>query len=87
MCSASDLNTDIFAEFMQATATLGNQGVAEDYDFCKYNKVIDMGGGTGGLLKLILAICPQLKGTIYELPEVPILRAIVVLVLTPSKDR
>ena len=55
---------------MQSTAALGNQPVVEDYDFCKYSRVVDMGGGTGGLMKLLLPQCPNTTGVIFELPEV-----------------
>jgi len=60
----------MFADFMQETSTLGNQVVVEDYDFCKYSRVIDMGGGTGGQIKYVMAQCPNSQGTIFELPDV-----------------
>ncbi len=48
-------------------------GVVEAYDFTPGSSVIDVGGGTGSLLRAVLAANPQLTGTLYDqasvLPE------------------
>lgn len=42
----------------------------ESYDFTQFQRIIDLGGGLGGIVRAILKACPKLKGTIADLPEV-----------------
>jgi len=39
------------------------------YDFSQFRHVIDVGGGHGMLLSAILAACPNVKGTLFDLQE------------------
>jgi hypothetical protein len=40
------------------------------YDFSGFNRVIDVGGGYGGIMATILTQNPHLKGTVFDLPAV-----------------
>lgn len=44
--------------------------VAAAYDFSGVGKLVDVGGGTGGLLTTILLANPGLAGLLYDLPHV-----------------
>jgi O-methyltransferase domain len=44
--------------------------ILEAYDFSRFERVVDVGGGHGALLTAILAANPSVKGVLYELPEV-----------------
>jgi O-methyltransferase len=44
--------------------------ILEAYDFSRFERVVDVGGGHGALLTAILAANPKVKGVLYELPEV-----------------
>lgn len=49
-----------------------NHGVVaiSAYDFTPYNKIVDIGGGHGVLMNAILGSSPQLKGVIFDTPQV-----------------
>lgn len=40
------------------------------YDFSRFRKLVDVGGGQGGLLAAILEANPALTGVLYDLPQV-----------------
>lgn len=44
--------------------------VATAYDFSKFRRVVDVGGGNGALLAGILKAYPALQGTLFDLPQV-----------------
>lgn len=44
--------------------------VAEAYDWSRVAHVVDVGGGTGVLLRTLLAAHPHLRGTLIDLPQV-----------------
>ena len=44
--------------------------VAAAYDFVPYSTIVDVGGGRGHLLKLILERTPSAKGVLFERPHV-----------------
>lgn len=44
------------------------QAVAERYDFARYSRVLDVGGGLGSVLSAILNAYPQLSGAVFDLP-------------------
>ena len=45
-------------------------GVAKHYDFGKVQTLMDVGGGHGTLLNVILQAHPHLKGMLFDLPHV-----------------
>jgi len=40
------------------------------YDFSRFERVVDVGGGQGALLRQILAATPGLQGVLFDLPQV-----------------
>jgi hypothetical protein len=44
--------------------------VARAYDWSSVSHVVDVGGGTGAMLQAILAAHPNLRGTLFDLPQV-----------------
>jgi SAM-dependent methyltransferase len=58
------------------------EGVAirDAYDVSHYRHIVDVGGGRGGLLAVLLGASPEARGTLFDRPEVvaeatPVLRA------------
>ena len=52
--------------------------LAQRYDFSAYNTVVDVGGGSGGLVIALLQAIPHLSATVMELPNVaPVTRLFV----------
>jgi O-methyltransferase domain len=41
-----------------------------NFDFAEFSHVVDVGGGDGSLLAVILASCPRIKGTLFDQPHV-----------------
>jgi hypothetical protein len=59
--------------FDQAMATFTLQAgvaVAAAYDFSSFGTLVDVGGGNGALLKGILDANPQLRGIVFDRPQV-----------------
>lgn len=55
-----------------ATMSAGAEYVQDDaaaYDWSHAKHVVDVGGGTGALLEILLAADPRLRATLVELPE------------------
>jgi SAM-dependent methyltransferase len=40
------------------------------YDFSRFERIVDVGGGEGALLRDILAATPRLQGVLFDLPQV-----------------
>jgi hypothetical protein len=59
-----------FNRYMAASSELLNQAISTKYDFSNYDKLIDVGGGIGGMISAILEKNPNLKGAIYDQPSV-----------------
>jgi O-methyltransferase/methyltransferase family protein len=51
-------------------ATPENAAIVGAYDFTPFPRVVDVGGGQGGLLAEILKAHPAVMGTLYDCPEV-----------------
>lgn len=45
-----------------------SEAVTKAYDFTPYNKIVDVGGGHGGLLTSILKANPNAAGVVFDLP-------------------
>lgn len=58
----------IFNQGLQESATLVGASVSLNYDFASYHAIADIGGGLGGMLKLLLHDYPHLQGTLFDLP-------------------
>jgi hypothetical protein len=57
--------------------TVMTQGIASTapallvaYDFSRFERLVDVGGGEGALLRDILAAAPKLHGVLFDLPQV-----------------
>jgi ubiquinone/menaquinone biosynthesis C-methylase UbiE len=59
-----------FNKAMKGLTEMVNQAVLSAYDFSGFNKVVDIAGGTGGLISAILNTNPQMRGVLFDLPQV-----------------
>ncbi len=58
----------IFSEGVEALSAGVAQALVGAYDFSQHRRVLDVGGGTGSFLKVLLQRYPELRCTLYELP-------------------
>ena len=58
------------SEYMIALHGGEHQAVAPAYDFAQFEIIVDVGGGTGNMLSAILIQYPQLRGVLFDLPQV-----------------
>jgi hypothetical protein len=68
----------LFGESMTSLSGAENPAVATAYNFSRIGTLIDVGGGHGSLLAIILKANPKLKGLLYDQPSV---------IAEASKDR
>jgi len=59
-----------FARGMANGAEMENAAIAGAYDFSRFKCIMDVGGGRGGFLAAVLTAHPQLRGMLYDRPEV-----------------
>jgi len=59
----------LFQRAMVALSQGSNEAVAEAYDFGPFSRVVDVGGGHGQLLSLVLARNPHISGVLFDLPS------------------
>jgi len=66
--------TEVWANFnetMTSLSTIVNEAVPDSYDFSRFRKIVDVGGGHGSLLAAILSKSPSsVRGLLFDLPEV-----------------
>jgi hypothetical protein len=60
----------LFNEAMTRNTMLLASLVPSLYDFGRFTKLIDVGGGHGELMIAILKVYPELRGAVFDLPEV-----------------
>jgi len=60
----------IFNRAMTDMSRGGGEAVIKAYDFSSSRHVVDVGGGQGTLLAVILRACPQARGTLFDQPQV-----------------
>jgi O-methyltransferase domain/Dimerisation domain len=60
----------VFNAAMTASSARSGTGVVERYDFSGLHRVVDVGGGHGFLLAMILKSNPALRGVLFDLPDV-----------------
>jgi SAM-dependent methyltransferase len=60
----------IFDSAMTALSTIQGPAVVSAYPFAGINSIVDIAGGTGLLLAMILEAHPKMRGTLYDLPHV-----------------
>lgn len=61
---------DAFNNAMTAGSEFAIYAVLAAYDFTGFHKIIDVGGGHGRLLSMILAKAPAARGVLFDLPTV-----------------
>jgi 2,7-dihydroxy-5-methyl-1-naphthoate 7-O-methyltransferase len=61
---------DSFDELMAAQVEANAREVAGAYDWSAVEQVVDVGGGTGVMLRTLLAAHPHLRGSLFDLPRV-----------------
>ncbi len=59
-----------FDALMAAQVKANAVEIAERYDWSRMKHVVDVGGGTGELLRTLLAAHSHLSGTLFDLPRV-----------------
>jgi 2,7-dihydroxy-5-methyl-1-naphthoate 7-O-methyltransferase len=59
-----------FDALMVVQVTANADALVSAYDWSAVGHVVDVGGGTGHLLRTLLAAHPHLRGTLYDLPQV-----------------
>ena len=59
----------VFHAWMTAQTELQIPVILEAYDFSRFSRVCDVGGGRGSLLGALLRAHPNLKGVLFDLPE------------------
>ena len=59
----------VFNSAMTALSNAHYAGVVESYDFRPVRKLVDVGGGYGRLLSMILTAYPEMHGVLFELPH------------------
>jgi hypothetical protein len=60
----------IFNDSMSGVTAAANEAILAVLDFSVFNKIVDVGGGHGGLITSILKANPKLKGTLFDAPHV-----------------
>jgi len=59
----------IFNASMTALSNAHFSGVVEAYNFTSVRKLVDVGGGHGRLISMILKAYPKMRGVLYDLPH------------------
>jgi hypothetical protein len=68
--SESPEEAEVFNKSMTAFSSVVVDPIVAAYDFNWINRMADIGGGHGYLLASILKSNPQMRGVVYDLPEV-----------------
>jgi tRNA A58 N-methylase Trm61 len=55
---------------MSALGRNSFDAIVAGYDFDRFDRIVDVGGGTGALLTQILAVHPHPSGVVFDLPHV-----------------
>jgi hypothetical protein len=59
-----------FDRAMTHTSRRANGALLEAYDFGRFDRVVDVGGGHGALLAAVLAAHPRMRGVLFDQPHV-----------------
>jgi hypothetical protein len=60
----------LFNRVMTQGIAFTSPALLEAYDFSHFERLVDVGGGQGALLREILAATPRLHGVLFDLPKV-----------------
>jgi hypothetical protein len=67
--ASSDEDMRTMLRGMHSFAIASGRDLARRFDFSGYRSVVDIGGGSGGLLIALCEANPALHGTLFELPR------------------
>ncbi len=68
--SAHPDDAAIFNAVMTQGSTWSSQALLAVYDFSRFERLVDIGGGQGALLRGILEATPRLQGVLFDQPSV-----------------
>jgi hypothetical protein len=60
----------VFNNSMTSVTAHTNEAITSLYDFSQFGTIVDVGGGHGGLITSILEKNPEVKGILFDAPEV-----------------
>jgi O-methyltransferase domain len=60
---------EVFNTAMTALSNVHYAGVVDAYNFRSIRKIVDVGGGHGRLLSMILTAYPKMRGILFDLPH------------------
>jgi hypothetical protein len=60
----------VFNDGMTSVSAMDATAVVETYDFSRFERIVDVGGGHGGLLRAILTANSKLRGVLADQPSV-----------------
>ncbi len=63
-------NARIFNDSMSGMTAATNEAILSRYDFSGIRKLVDVGGGHGGLITSILQAHPEMTGVLFDAPSV-----------------
>lgn len=63
-------HAEVFNNAMTKVTELVNASVAASYDFGRFRRIVDVGGGHGQFLAAMLAASPKAHGVLFDSPEV-----------------
>lgn len=63
-------DAEVFDAAMTSVSTSETIDIVQAYDFTRFDTIVDVGGGRGGLLTAILATNPHLQGVLFDVPTV-----------------
>lgn len=61
---------DIFNAAMTGFSGMTSTAVASSYDFSRFERIVDIGGGHGTFLRALLHVAPEARGVLFDLPDV-----------------
>jgi len=63
-------DASVFNQSMTQVTEWATDAVIQAYDFSRFDKIVDIGGGQGSLISSILSVNAQAKGILFDLPHV-----------------
>ena len=63
-------DAEVFNNSMSGMTAVANEAILSLYDFSGFTRIVDIGGGHGGLITSILKANPQVKGVLFDAAEV-----------------
>jgi SAM-dependent methyltransferase len=63
-------NAQTFNRYMANSSALMNEAIGKTDVFADSSRIVDVGGGLGGMITTILKANPQLEGTLFDAPSV-----------------